>query len=76
MLPHSAGLKCPAFFHFTMVDKAPGQLETENLTAPVTDGQPEQAAPAEESKGEPEKLMEKSLILPAKWRRAMTPRIR
>ena len=37
------------------VDKAPEQLETENLTAPAADGQPEQAAPAEEPKGEPEK---------------------
>ena len=36
-------------------DKAPEQVETENLTAPATDSQPEQAAPAEESKGEPEK---------------------
>ena len=36
-------------------DKAPEQLETENLTGPAADGQPEQAAPAEESKGEPEK---------------------
>lgn len=36
-------------------EKVPEQLETENLTSPAADGQPEQAAPAEESKGEPEK---------------------
>ena len=36
-------------------DKAPEQVETEKLTAPAADGQPEQAAPAEEPKGEPEK---------------------
>ena len=36
-------------------EKVPEQLETENLTVPAANGQPEQAAPAEESKGEPEK---------------------
>ena len=36
-------------------DKAPEQVEAENLTAPAADGQQEQAAPAEEPKGEPEK---------------------
>ena len=44
------------------VDKAPEQLETENLTAPAAEGQPEQAAPAEESKGKPEKPDKKPLI--------------
>ena len=36
-------------------EKVPEQLETKNLTGPTADGQPEQAIPAEESKGELEK---------------------
>ena len=32
-------------------DKAPEQVETENLTGPAADSQPEQVAPAKETKG-------------------------
>ena len=52
-------------------DKAPEQVEAENLTAPAADGQPEQAVPAEESKEKPEKPDGKIIEITGKmtWRR-------